>query len=888
MMDFELTPEDIVDRDEDGNVIQVSHGRDRFPVDPAGMMDQTPAELADEYVRAVSSLYGIKDREMSALDEAFTAEPRNEKSKLRRDQEKSLMETTVVSYQQTYRGLPVWNSTLSVVVSGDPPQVVGSSSTIQKDVEVEAPPAVPELRDFAAVEAPKSLEEMLGVDNSAGEGFVVNGTRMLVYGYDPDERYDPASQASEADEEMSAWPTQHNLPTLPLPPVVDSIKSGEFYVVREVLFSLSVPDWGELNWRAFVEVGTESVLYLRALTASASCCVYLSDPVTTTGNLLTAASSEADLNAARSCTQSLLGLDPPVGGVQSLNGEFVRALDTNAPTISPPTETSPFSFEYSAVTDEFAAVNGYYNMDAIYRMVQDMGFDVSSYFDGTTFPIPVDHRGKNSAVNASANGNTTGTGMGKYLYGLVQAGQPIGIAAAVRVCLHEFGHGLLWDHVGSPNFGWCHSAGDTMAAVLHDPGSKAPDRFATFPFLMASNPGLSRRHDRAVADGWAWGGTRDDRQYGSEQILSTLMFRIYQAAGGDDGDINVQRFAARYLVFLIIKAIGTLVATTTNPVVYVNALMGADQNNVNFEGQPGGAWHKLFRWSFEKQGLYQPPGAPTPVTQSGAPPAVDVYIDDGRDGEYAPYLADFGNTADIWNRLAGDGGTTHQPPAAGSTNFLYVRVKNRGTNTANNVVAKAYQGLPGTALEWPAHWQPLTTAQVAAGSINSGGSTVVGPFAWTPIQTGAVNVLVSVSAPGDESNVDIVNGAISNSRLVPLDNNLAQRNMNASQQAGQGMCVRMGSGSTVPGATNWQPYGNNTGIYVDVDTSGSGFTATPKYITSLGGRSSHWSTTGATSIYRPTPTSFRVYVRRSSGGNLTPAYANSRRWHINWFGIEEG
>ena len=38
-------------------------------------------------------------------------------------------------------------------------------------------------------------------------------------------------------------------------------------------------------------------------------------------------------------------------------------------------------------------------------------------------------------------------------------------------------------------------------------------------------------------------------------------------------------------------------------------------------------------------------GAPTPVTQPGAPPDVDVYIDDGRNGCYEPYLADVGALA---------------------------------------------------------------------------------------------------------------------------------------------------------------------------------------------------------------------------------------------------
>ena len=43
---------------------------------------------------------------------------------------------------------------------------------------------------------------------------------------------------------------------------------------------------------------------------------------------------------------------------------------------------------------------------------------------------------------------------------------------------------------------------------------------------------------------------------------------------------------------------------------------------------------KVIRWAFEKQGLFQLPGTPTPNDNVGSPPAVDVYIDDGRHGEY--------------------------------------------------------------------------------------------------------------------------------------------------------------------------------------------------------------------------------------------------------------
>jgi Zn-dependent M28 family amino/carboxypeptidase len=104
-------------------------------------------------------------------------------------------------------------------------------------------------------------------------------------------------------------------------------------------------------------------------------------------------------------------------------------------------------------------------------------------------------------------------------------------------------------------------------------------------------------------------------------------------------------------------------------------------------------------------------------------------------------------------------------------------------------------------------------------------------------------------------------------------------------QGGSQVSIKIASGSTTPGSTNWQPYGGDTGVYLDVDTSAGKFTTTPGYITSLGGISSHWATTGATSIYDVTPNGFRVYVRWSDGSALTPAQANSFQWHVNWLGV---
>ena len=96
----------------------------------------------------------------------------------------------------------------------------------------------------------------------------------------------------------------------------------------------------------------------------------------------------------------------------------------------------------------------------------------------------------------------------------------------------------------------------------------------------------------------------------------------------------------------------------------------------------------------------------------------------------------------------------------------------------------------------------------------------------------------------------------------------------------------IGSGRTPPGATDWKPYlGGTTGIFVHVDTSAVQFPSTPAYVASLACATSAWATTGGSVVYKPTPTGFRIYVRRSNGAPITPADANTWQWHINWVGV---
>ncbi len=764
-MPVEESPDVEVGRDDNGRARIVRHTRAPFTsADMSGTVsfsaEPSPRELADEYVREVAGIFDLGGDEVSDLSGVVADEPTDEGPRLKFSEEKTVLETTVVSYGQTWLGLPVWQAVLDVRMFEGPLRVAGSTSTLDEGIGATQPAG----EDLTSYDDPATLAAALGIDDAQRTALTVNATRSLVYRYDPDERLDPATGGDAA--------LRGGLPTLPVPPVPDSIEPGRHYVVREILFTLSVTGVANLPWRVFVEPDTGAVLYLRALVAAATACVFATDPVSATGTALGGCSPATSLDPVRT-TRTLEGLDPPdAAGTQALSGEYVALRDTDAPAVAAPTTTTPFSFCYSSVTDDFIAASAYFHYDSAFRLLAGMGIDVVTYFDGTSFPVPVDHQGCGTQVNAFAIGNTTSNGMGKFINGLAAAGCPVGIAADVRVVLHEFGHALLWDHVGSPNFGWCHSAGDTLGVLLHDSGSQAPDRFLTFPF----NGVIVRRHDRDVSTGWAWGGSRDDRQYQSEQILSTTMFRIYRSAGGDDADAATQRFAARYLVLLIVKAIGTLTVTSTDPRTFVTALLDADDGTTAFEGHPGGAWGKVVRWSFEQQGLFQAVGAPTPVTTAGAPPDVDVYIDDARGGGYMPYLVDVSASTDVWNRRNPDGGTTHEAPVVGVTSHAYVRVRNRGTQAANGATVRLFRGDPATALTWPGDWSATLLPQVGAPvPIPPGGDVVVGPFAWRPTLVADERLLASVSAPGDISNAETVNGALPARRLVPMDNNLAIR-----------------------------------------------------------------------------------------------------------------
>jgi hypothetical protein len=96
---------------------------------------------------------------------------------------------------------------------------------------------------------------------------------------------------------------------------------------------------------------------------------------------------------------------------------------------------------------------------------------------------------------------------------------------------------------------------------------------------------------------------------------------------------------------------------------------------------------------------------------------------------------------DIWVRNANDGGTTHQNPEYGQTNYVYVKVRNRGyiasTGTGDNL--KLYWAKASTGLSWTFPWTGATY-NCSGNPLSIGG--IIGTQAVAAISAGSYTTLV--------------------------------------------------------------------------------------------------------------------------------------------------
>ena len=635
-------------------------------------------EAATAYMHSIAERLNISPEALRSLDQPVSyLDPQPQAVEYRFSEEKTSFDSATYAYYQTYLNTPVWATGVTVTIKQALTRVIAATNTSEHGINAKMPSAeaIERYRRLFAtgekVDGPPSRPTAKKPKASAATGCellaeiigkaaqttprLIRG-RFFIYRYDAAKRtayHLPTTSAKYAPEQDAAQtidqpsPGTPQTPPLPLQPVSKSIQQERWYLVAELTFRLP-HEGNRMNWRMLVEVETNTILYLRPLSSGVNGLVFTYDPITSTGTTTnTPNQNNAVLNPLRD-NVVLSNLNAPVAGTQALQGSLVTLSEIELATVAAPTQPTGSDFDYDARTNDFAAVNAYYHNDRFFQLVENLGFPLATYFDGTAFPVEIDHRGIGSVsmgntVNAHCIGDGDGIDHACYaLADLADTANPIGFATDWRWILHELaGHGILYDHVGTANFGFSHSAGDSFAMILNDYLSEwhngaALDRFLLAPFT----PSIVRRSDRTVAAGWGWGGVNDDQQYLSEQILSTTMFRVYRSIGGDSTDVSRREFAARCMAYLMLRAVGTLTPMSNpgTPALFLNALLAADAGDWTSEGVSGGAFGKVFTWSFERQNL-----------NNGALPDIDVYIDDGRAGEY-DYLPIYWEPTTVWNR----------------------------------------------------------------------------------------------------------------------------------------------------------------------------------------------------------------------------------------------
>lgn len=809
----------------DGRVQSIRHSQAYVETGEA-----IPRVSAESYLRQFAGPLQIPASQLAHLERKVSFfNPQEAPPEFQIHDEKQSMDGTTVDFYQTFHNTPVWRRGVAVHIKQNPDRVIKSTRNIEEELEGKLPDqeVIDQFRrQFAELQVNRAQREALhrsGLPSAEPQGEegdreaelvgmvrqalrrpqgkgrgerdedsifrrgavtrLLNG-RFFIYKYRPELRLGGKPQQDpvlreDPSEEQAEPPLPH------LPPVDERIRPGIAYLVAEIIFEID-----HVVWLVLLEVETRSILYIERMTCGVNGLVYRRDPINKTGDLtVTSNLNNAQLNPHRDDV-FLNDLGAPSGGNQALTGTYVTVANVESPNIASPTRPAGSDFDYDVRSDNFSAVNAYYHQTELFRTIESMGFPRSTYFDGTTFPTRVDHRGLGGTgldINAHWSPNGTG-GTDHQCYGLgdvTDTANPLGRAVDPYVHWHEMGgHGTLGDHVGSGNLGFAHSHGDGLAAIQNDPESAlraTADRFRYAPF----RPSLTRRFDRAVGAGWAWGGVNDDGGYGSEEILATSHFRIYQSLGGDSDDLARRQHAARMTTYLILRTTGEL-TPGTNPSsdeLWCEEMQAADLLNWTSEGLSGGAYNKVVRWAFEKQGSFQPAGAPSPVTTEGQPPAVDVYIDDGRGGEY-PYQAVHWQNGSVWNRNASDNIFGHQNAIDGATNYAYARVRNRGTQASGPITVRAFHSLPGAGLVWPndfVEMSPVGGVTVASLAGRSLEEVTAGPFSWEPNINayGHDCLLIIATAAGDPSNIDNFSPTetIQEWRLVPHDNNIAQRNV---------------------------------------------------------------------------------------------------------------
>jgi len=692
-----------------------------------------------------------------------------------------------VRYYQLFKKLPVDSSDIVVNLASD-----GHLQSIYNNYHYDIPDSLDPKHARVTDEAARRLAENLLEGHRSIE---VHSATLIVYQYRhvANGTGKPARGSAQRTRALAAFAFRQAEAT-----ISDNFapRTGEYYIAWDVRLLTANPRG---SWRVLIDAVSGHALQVIDLSqyATGSADVFDPNPIVTSGDTtLRHTSPTATINAQR-ISGTVDNLNAASGGVYKLHGSYIQMKEEESPTVAEPTDPGA-TFNYSWDNNSFLDAMAYFHLNRFQEYVQT----TLGITNAANYSLPVDPQGFDGQDNSHYVPGGSGTGYIAYGGGIqpIPASNPIPDAADAMVVLHEYGHAIQDN--SNPNFdnpasGIGEGFGDTLPAIYYDDKHANPSATRGFMMSWDSEMGTGSWPGRLYNLTWLFDGPEytsavaagDNHTAG--QLWCTTMFELYRKFGGDSV-YSGTKSAGRDLALHLHLAANFNVPTSGATAAQMGQQMEAADHNLNGWRYANGLHGKVVYDTFRRRHL------------SGYTDlAVDVYIDDGRDGGYGSlsgndlftetlWLDDWWETQDIWvtevpyaSNAAQQAGTPadHVEPVVGSTAYLYVRVKNKGTSAGGSgpITVRAFHADPGIGLTWPEDWNPNDTASIAVANVLPGDANqvVVGPFPWTPTVVGHECVLALVECANDQAVTQtlLATDHVADGDLVPFDNNIAQRNL---------------------------------------------------------------------------------------------------------------
>ena len=645
-----------------------------------------------------------------------------------------------IRYQQFHHNIPVRGTTLQAVAD------VRHASLIQVD----------NAADFDLGDAPQPMEArpLADLTATALQPFLSNYEHAHITGDELVYVRDAGRPALPDSDYPTATVALLGTGTTP---------DGAVHLVRD----LRVETTGPFEvFRVQIDAvdGALMSIELASKYVTANLQVFSPDPVSESNDgTLSGASTAATLNAFRHAVQA--EVNPATAGVFRLEGAWARAVDWDPPTFAQPAEASAnFSYQTYPADRRFLSANAYFWLDTAARYLRTLG---NATLNANMTRVDIDAQGFSGQDNSQWF-DASGATPARIRMG--EGGAPD--AGDFGVIVHEYTHGVFgWlgaDHGGSVSYE--HSFCDAFPAIFRDRfNANRNRRTETFPFDNNATNRWSTERTLDRAERFTDAGFAGYGVNLRNSMLGTAVWDCYIGMGGDSPEPAVRVRAADALIRTMMEML-LIVPDDTSPDVahaqsLARGLITADS------ALTGGLYGKVMDEAFIDRGLW-------------ARRAVDLFItDSSADSGEIPSPVPHWTSPDIWVRNvdigAGDDPELgHQNPIVNQPNYMYVRVRNRGSAAAapGTFSLESFHCDPGTGMIWPTHFQSLGTL-VITDPVPPGGAVRVGPFVWTPTVVDHECLLAIVTGVDDPSITATLTAPVPHDQIVRFDNNVGQRNV---------------------------------------------------------------------------------------------------------------